>query len=72
MADLARTYRTQGRYSKASELKEHVLDVRKRLCGEEHPDTLMAMSFLANTYRDKGELQRAAELEEKVVEVRMR
>ena len=37
MADLAYTYREQGRWKEAEELGLRVMEVRRRVLGEEHP-----------------------------------
>jgi hypothetical protein len=42
---------------------EEVLEMRIRILGEEHPDTISAMVNLANTLRDLGQLDEAAEIE---------
>jgi hypothetical protein len=40
-----------------------VLEIRKRVLGDEHPDTLTAIANLALTYGDQGRLKEAEELE---------
>ena len=40
MANLASTYRNQGRWKEAEELEVQVMEVSKKILGEEHPDTL--------------------------------
>ena len=50
MANLASTYRNQGRWQDAVKLEKQVLEARVRLFGEEHPNTLTAMANLASTY----------------------
>jgi hypothetical protein len=56
MANLARTYWNQGKWNEAEQLEVQVLDMRKKLLGAEHPDTLMSMGNLASTYsiRESG------------------
>ena len=49
MANLASTYRNQGRWKEAEELEVQVKDTRKRVLGAEHPDTLTSMNNLAHT-----------------------
>jgi hypothetical protein len=44
-------------------LKEQVLKLRKRISGEKHPDTILAMGNLARTYANMGEIIKARELE---------
>jgi hypothetical protein len=40
MANLASTYWNQGRWNEAEQLEVQVMDMRKKLLGAEHPDTL--------------------------------
>ncbi|KIX00980.1 uncharacterized protein Z518_10046 [Rhinocladiella mackenziei CBS 650.93] len=53
MANLASTYRNQGRWQDAEELEVQVMETRKRVLGAEHPDTLTSMANLASTYRNQ-------------------
>jgi hypothetical protein len=55
MSSLALTLRVQGHYSKAAELNEAVLEIKKRLLGEEHPSTLISMNNLASTLYHQGQ-----------------
>ena len=45
-----------------------VMEKRKHLLGEEHPDTLTTMGNLASTYRNQGKLKEAEALEVVVME----
>jgi hypothetical protein len=49
-------------------LLEKMLEVRRRILGEEHPDTLTTMNDLAWSYSSLGRTKEAAELQEKVLE----
>ncbi len=72
MANLASTYRNQGQWKEAEELDVQVIETRKRVLGEEHPDTLTSMADLASTYRNQGWWKEAEELEVQVMETRKR
>ena len=48
------------------------METRKRVLGEEHPDTLTSMANLASTYRNQGRWKEAEELEVQVMETRKR
>ena len=48
MANIASTYRSQGRLEEAEELNVQVMETRKRELGLEHPDTLTSMADLAS------------------------
>ncbi len=44
-----------------------MLTLQKRVLGEEHPDTLLAMANLASTYWDQGRWKDAEELQLQVL-----
>ncbi|KAJ7866885.1 P-loop containing nucleoside triphosphate hydrolase protein [Mycena leptocephala] len=56
-------YWSAGRYEEAKELDLAVLEQRKQVLGDDHPDTLLAMGNLASTYQHLGKFHKAAELE---------
>jgi tetratricopeptide (TPR) repeat protein len=72
MANLALTYRNQGRWKEAKELEVQVMETRKRVLGAEHPSTLTSMANLASTFWDQGQWKEAEELEVQVMETRKR
>jgi tetratricopeptide (TPR) repeat protein len=61
-----------GRYNEAEELFVQVMETRKRVLGDEHPDTLTSMGNLALTYWNQGRWKDAEELEVQVIETRKR
>ena len=67
---LAVIYYKFGRYDEAVLLEDQVLQQRKGLCGNSHPDTLTAMANLAGTYYGQRDYERAEELERKVLDQR--
>jgi tetratricopeptide (TPR) repeat protein len=68
----ARTLSSDGRYKEAEELQVQVIETRKRVLGDEHPDTLASIANLASTYRNQGRWKEAEELEVQVIETRNR
>ncbi|KAJ7431103.1 P-loop containing nucleoside triphosphate hydrolase protein [Mycena latifolia] len=60
--DYARVYSCAGKFKKAEELGLAILEQRKKLLGEDHPDTLESMHWLAWTYGELGKLNEAEEL----------
>jgi Tetratricopeptide repeat len=60
-----------GRPAQARGLDEDILARRRRVLGEDHPDTLISASNLAAGLRALGEHQAARELEE-AIEARRR
>ena len=49
-----------------------MIEIEKRILGEEHPSTLTSMANLATTYADQGRWQEAEELDVRVIEIRKR
>jgi len=44
------------------------METRKRVLGEEHPDTLASITNLASTYENQGRWKEAEELKVQVIE----
>ena len=68
----ALVYHETGRWQEAVELEEQMLQMRKRILNEKHPDTLMSMNNLARSYSDLGRSQEALELFEHALQMRKR
>jgi tetratricopeptide (TPR) repeat protein len=62
----------QGDHAGARRLQQRVLEVRTRVLGEEHPDTLRAMNNLAGTLSAQGDHPGARRLQERVLEAMTR
>ena len=45
MGNLAATYWNQGRWNEAEQLEVQVMNIRKKLLGAQHPDTLSSMKI---------------------------
>jgi hypothetical protein len=54
MANLASTYRNQGRWDAAEELFVQVMEMSKKKLGADHPSTLTTMNNLAFTWKGIG------------------
>jgi tetratricopeptide (TPR) repeat protein len=72
MANLASTYRNQGRWKEAEELEVQAMETSLRVLGQEHPDTLSSMANLAATYRNQERWKEAEKLFMQVMETRKR
>ena len=72
MANLASTYRNQGRWKEAEDLGVQVKETRKRVLGAEHPSTLISMNNLAFTLKGQGRNHEATSLMEKCVHMQKR
>ncbi|PKS05676.1 hypothetical protein jhhlp_008196 [Lomentospora prolificans] len=62
MANLASTYRDQGRWDEAEKLFVQVMETRKLKLGDDHPSTLTSMANLAFTWKAQGRLTDALSL----------
>jgi tetratricopeptide (TPR) repeat protein len=62
--------RENGGWEHAEQLGVQVMDMRKKVLGAEHPDTLLSMTNLATTYADMGNLHQAEQLESQVFNMR--
>jgi Tetratricopeptide repeat len=56
------TYRNQGQWKEAKELKVQVMETSLRMLGKEHLDTLTSIANLASTYKNQGQWKEAQEL----------
>ncbi|RJE18902.1 Phosphorylase superfamily [Aspergillus sclerotialis] len=72
MANLASTYRNQGRWKEAEELDVQVMETRKKVLGAEHPSTLTSMANLAFTWKMQGRGAEALDLLQNCVELQMK
>ncbi len=64
----AAIYSECGQWIKATELQEGVLALQQRSLGEEHPETLRAMSALAWSYWNLSQINKAVNLQRQVLE----
>ncbi len=69
---IGKTYGDLGLYPEAQRQLEHALDLRRRVLGEEHPDTLGTMNDLAYQYLNQGKYAQTEPLYTKVLEIRRR
>ena len=69
---LALKMRDVGELGSARQLVEQIVQVRRRILGAEHPDTLASMNDLAATLSAAGDLDGARQLVEQIVQVRRR
>ncbi|PVH97807.1 hypothetical protein DM02DRAFT_532500 [Periconia macrospinosa] len=62
MVDLASAYKKHGQLRKAEELEVQTMELRKRVLGENHLDTITSMANLAFTWKRQGLDNKALEL----------
>ena len=72
MDNLGILYQLHGQYHEAEQLFVQVMETRKRVLGQDHPDTLTSMGKLASTSRNQGRWTEAEQLEVQVMETRKR
>ncbi|KAM0293721.1 hypothetical protein ACHAPM_011521 [Fusarium culmorum] len=61
-------FRDTGRWNDAAASQKQVLEKRRRILGDKHPDTITAMSNLSVTLSDQGKLDEAASIKMEVLE----
>ena len=66
------TYSKLGDYSAAQPHLERALEIRRRILGEEHADTLVSMNNLAGLYKSQGQFAKAEPLIVKALEISRR
>ena len=69
---LALQYKGLGRYDDAEMLETQVVDVRRKLLGDDHSDTLVAINDLGSILEAKGDVARAEQCYREVIERRRR
>ncbi|KAF2726793.1 hypothetical protein EJ04DRAFT_452655, partial [Polyplosphaeria fusca] len=62
----------QGRWREAEQLEVQVMETRKRVLGDEHPDALISMNNLAFTLKGQVIYDKAIPLLEKCCQLRLR
>ena len=72
MLTIGIVYQNLGLYKDAKPYLEKSLDVRRRLLGPEHPDTLTSMNEMAGAYFDDGRYPEAEKLARETLDARSR
>ncbi|KAI7761732.1 hypothetical protein LZL87_013582 [Fusarium oxysporum] len=70
MANLAETYHAQGQYEEDEEISVKVLELRREVLGEKHPDTIDSMAGLAATYHSQGRYDKALQFHQTALDLR--
>ena len=69
MNNLAVTLNKQGKHEQAREIIEQVVEIRRRVLGDDHPDTVVAIGILATALQNEGKLKEATLLFEEALAV---
>ncbi len=72
LSELANLYESQGHYEEAEPLQVQVLDLKKRLLGEDYPDIATSLNSLAELYHVQGRYEEAELLYIQALEMRVR
>jgi tetratricopeptide (TPR) repeat protein len=72
MNNLANLYHAQGKWAEGEALQLEAFEVKRRILGPEHRDTLISMGNLANTYATEGKYIQAEPLFKRALEVQLR
>jgi tetratricopeptide (TPR) repeat protein len=72
MTSLSDVYAGQGQPAQAAALDSQILEIRRRVLGPEHPETLLSMSNLAADYHEQGRFSQAEALGSQAMEIRRR
>jgi tetratricopeptide (TPR) repeat protein len=72
MNNLAIVYSKEGRYGDAEALGSQALEIRRRVLGPEHPETLSSMNNLAIVYQYETKYKQAQALFSKASEISLR
>ncbi|MGR0480302.1 MAG: tetratricopeptide repeat protein [Candidatus Electronema sp. V4] len=68
--DIAEVYWLQGHYNKAESLLEQAFQLREKILGLEHPDTLTSINNLAKLYQSQGRYSEAEPLLKQALQLR--
>ena len=69
---IGQTYTDLGLHAEAGKQLERALDLRRRVLGPEHPDTLSTMNNLAALYEVEGKYTQAEAMDTQIIEIRRR
>jgi serine/threonine protein kinase/tetratricopeptide (TPR) repeat protein len=69
---MGNVYINLGLYSRAQSLYEHTIEIRRRVLGPEHPDTLSSMNNLASVLDHQGRYAEAEKLYRETIDVKRR
>lgn len=72
MALVGLAYGLGGRWREAEQLEVQMMETRKRVLGQEHPDTLTSMHNLAYTWKTQGRVTQAVHFMEECIRLRLR
>jgi hypothetical protein len=70
MNNLATVLEREGYYAEAERLHRQTLDIRRRVLGPEHPDTLASVHNLAIVLYDEGRYTEAERLDRETLDIR--
>jgi serine/threonine protein kinase len=72
MSVMGSVYDSLGLYPRAELLQRQSLEIRKRVLGPEHPETLRSANLLANVMHDEGHYAEAEKLDRETLDIQRR
>jgi serine/threonine protein kinase len=72
MQVMGNVYDSLGLYRRAQALLQQSMEIRRRVLGPEHPDTLNSMNDLAEALRNEGHYAEAEKLQRETLDIRRR
>ncbi|KAJ0138247.1 Amidase [Fusarium oxysporum f. sp. albedinis] len=70
METVALELTSQGRYKEAQQIRQQIMELRRKLLGDEHPDTLTSMNGLSDILVCLGKFQEAEKIYQSTLELR--
>ncbi|KAI1506280.1 hypothetical protein F5X99DRAFT_129304 [Biscogniauxia marginata] len=70
--NIAQSYYILGKYNKAEQMHRQTLELRERVLGKEHPNTLISINNLAKVLRSQGKYEEAEQMHRQTLELRER
>jgi len=69
---LAGSYHITGNYSKAEAMNQQALQLKEKVLGKEHPDTLGSMNNLASSLRRQGKFAEAETIDRQTLQLKVK
>ena len=69
MNNLAIVLDCQEKYEEAEQMHRQTLELRKKVLGNEHPDTLVSMNNLTSTLQQQGKCEEAEQMHRQTSEL---
>ena len=68
--NVACTNEAQGKYEEALEMHTKSLEIKTRICGDNHPSVGASLNNMANVYETQGKYEKALEMHTKSLDIK--